>query len=297
MSTAADRPASLDPSPGVRAALPELARVAIDVARAAARLVAGERPRDLGVTTKSSRTDLVTVMDQAAQDLVVRELGRLRPADAVLGEEQGGRPGTSGITWVVDPIDGTTNFLYEVPAYAVSLAAVIGTPGEPGGWVPVASAVADVVAGKIFHACRDAGAWRREPDGSDTRLSARDSGELDTALVATGFGYSASRRAQQARLLVELLPRVRDIRRMGSAALDLCRVASGEVDAYYESGLNPWDLAGGWLVCTEAGALVGGRRGDGSAPDEGLTWACAPTLAPAFVPLVTNLTARHLAGS
>lgn len=295
MSTSLPRPALPSPNSRLRSELPRLEDVAVQVAQAAAGLVQGDRPRDLGATTKSSRTDLVTVMDQAAQDLIVVELARLRPDDAVLGEERGGRPGTSGVTWVVDPIDGTTNFVYRVPAFAVSVAAVVGAPDVPGEWAPVAAAVADVVAGTVFHARLGGGAGRRERGGTDTALRARGGDDLGTALVATGFGYAASRREQQARLLVELLPRVRDIRRMGSAALDLCRVASGEVDAYYESGLNPWDLAGGWLVCIEAGAVVGGAEGVGSAPDNRLTWAAGPALAPVFGPWVAELTSRHVA--
>lgn len=284
------------PAPSaILAELPTLEDTAIDVARAAARLVLHERPRELGATTKSTRTDLVTVMDQAAQDLIVRELARLRPDDEVRGEERGGRRGSTGVTWVVDPIDGTTNYVYGVPAYAVSVAAVVGDPDVPGGWRPVAAAVADVVQDALFHARLGGGAWRTvRGERPGARLHARTTSELETALVATGFGYAASTRAEQARVLVDLLPRVRDIRRMGSAALDLCRVASGEVDAYYESGLKPWDLAAGWLVCTEAGGCVGGIGGSGSAPSARLLWAAGPGLVSAFVPLVSELTDRHV---
>lgn len=278
----------------VREILPALQELAIEVAGDAARLIREERPADLGAQVKSSRTDVVTVMDQAAQDLILEELARRRPADAVYGEEDGGRAGSSGLTWVLDPIDGTTNYLYELPAYAVSVAAVIGDPTRAGAWRPVAAAVADVTAQTIAYAGLGAGAWRLDRGGERCRLRVRADTDLALALVATGFGYAADLRARQAQLLTELLPRVRDIRRMGSAALDLCRVASGEVDAYYETGLNPWDLAGGWLIALEAGAVLGGLSGADAAPDAHLTWATGPGLAASFGELVTGLTRRHV---
>jgi len=284
-----------DMTDGIQIASAELATlegVAIDVATSAGRLIVEERPAHLGVaSTKSSATDVVTVMDQRAQDHLLGALARRRPGDAVLGEEQGGRAGDSGITWVVDPIDGTVNYLYGLPAYAVSVAAVIGDPSRAGTWKPVAAAVVNPVSGECFHAHRGGGAWRRVGTGLSVPVTVGHPRRLGEALVATGFGYAADTRRWQAEVLTRVLPLVRDIRRLGSAALDLCRVASGEVDAYYESGLNAWDLAGGWLVASEAGAVVGGLQGAGAAPSADLTWACAPEVATEFGLLVTAATA------
>ena len=241
----------------------ELRQIAVDVALEAAALIVEQRPDDLGVfETKSSRTDVVTVMDQASQDLLSRRLAELRPDDAFAGEERGGRSGTTGITWVVDPIDGTVNYLYGLAAYAVSVAAVVGDPARPGAWRPVAGAVVNPVSGEVFAAASGQGATRVE-GGVERALAVAGAESLGLALCATGFGYDARRRAWQGAVLAELLPQVRDVRRLGSAALDLCRVADGTVDAYYERGLNPWDLAAGWLVATEAGARVTDLDGGG----------------------------------
>lgn len=279
------------PTPDVIAALEQVAAV---VAVDAAAFIVGERPADLGTDTKSSATDLVTVMDQAAQERILHTLGQLRPDDSVLGEEAGGRTGNSGVTWVIDPIDGTTNYVYNLPAYAVSVAAVVGDPTVPGAWLPVAGAVVDAASGTVYRAARGQGARRVDATGTQTALHGPGGALLATALVATGFSYAAATRERQARLLVDLLPQVRDIRRLGSAALDLCRVATGEVDAYYETALNPWDLAAGWLVCAEAGVLTGGAGGlDDPVPTGQLMWAVGPELAPAFVSLIADLSRTH----
>ena len=267
-----------------------LEALAANVARSAGRLVVDERPDAVEVAaTKSSATDVVTAMDQASQDHLLARLREARPDDAVLGEEDGGAPGTSGITWVVDPIDGTVNYLYGIPAYAVSVAAVVGDPGVAGGWRPFAGAVYNPVTDELYSARAGAGA-RLVIGDAQTALAPTSCDSLGQALVATGFGYAAERRARQGRLVLDLLPQIRDIRRAGSAALDLCAVAAGRVDAYYETGLNPWDLAAGWLVAVEAGALVGGFDG----PGESLTWACAPGLATVFPDVVEAGTRVHL---
>ena len=267
-----------------------LEALAADVARSAGRLVVDERPDAVEVSaTKSSATDVVTVMDQRSQDHLVARLGEARPDDAVLGEESGGATGTSGITWVIDPIDGTVNYLYGIPAYAVSVAAVVGDPTTPGAWRPFAGAVYNPVTDELYRARSGGGAHLVVGEGQHT-LSPTRCTELGQALVGTGFGYAAQRRESQGRLVLDLLPRVRDIRRIGSAALDLCSVGAGLLDAYYETGLNPWDLAAGWLVATEAGASVGGFDG----PGESLTWACAPGLTTAFPDLVEAGTRQHL---
>lgn len=279
-------PATLD--------LPALEDVARQVVLEAGRLVVDERPADLRVSSKSTATDPVTVMDQRSQELVLRRLAELRPDDGVLGEEEGGRRGTSGVTWVVDPIDGTVNYLYGIPAYAVSLAAVVGDPTTAGAWEPVAGAVLGAATGELFHAHRGGGA-RLTTETGTVGLRATGADDLALALVGTGFGYAADRRRRQAALLAELLPRVRDIRRMGSAALDLCSLAAGRIDAYYETGLNPWDRAAGELVAREAGAVVGGPVDLVASGD--LTWGAAPGLADVFGELVRTLTARHVTAS
>ena len=259
-------PAGVDPA--------ELAAIALTVAVEAGELITVERPRDLGVAeTKSSRTDVVTVMDQRSQDHLLARLGQLRPDDGFAGEERGGRVGTSGITWVVDPIDGTVNYLYEIPAYAVSVAAVVGDPTVDGGWRPVAGAVVNPVTGERYRAWLGGGSWRGVGDDEPRRLQVGET-PLELTLCGTGFGYDADRRAWQAAVLTHVLPRVRDIRRLGSAALDLCRIADGSLDVYHERGLNPWDMAAGWLVATEAGAVVTDLAG--GAPRERMTLAGAP---------------------
>lgn len=246
----------------------ELERIAVDVAREAARLVVEERPERLQVSrTKSSATDIVTEMDQRAQDLLRDRLGRARPRDGFLGEEEGGARGDSGITWVVDPIDGTVNYLYGIAAYAVSVAAVVGDPTVPGGWTPVAGAVVNPTSGEVFHAHVAGGAWLEAPGATPRRLELDEAPQLGQALAGTGFGYDPARREWQARVLLHVVPRLRDIRRIGSAALDLCAVAAGTLDCYFERGLNPWDVAAAWVVVTEAGGLVTGLGGgppDGS---------------------------------
>jgi myo-inositol-1(or 4)-monophosphatase len=261
------------PEPVDPGALLELARAA---ATLAARLVVEERPRGpLEVTaTKSSATDIVTVMDQRAERAIVEHISAARPDDGFLGEEGAARTGTSGVTWVVDPIDGTVNYLYEIPAYAVSVAASVD------GRV-VAGAVVNPASGETWTAARGAGAWL---DGRRVRVNAAP--EMAMALVATGFGYEPARRARQADILRAVLPRVRDVRRAGAASLDLCALASGRVDAYYEQGLKPWDLAAGGLVAEEAGAVVGGLRGGRAG--EALVVAAPPGL---FEPLAELLEA------
>lgn len=254
-----------------------LERLACEAALEAGRLIVDERPDRLGVArTKSSATDVVTVMDQRAQDLLRERLRSARPEDGFLGEEEGGGSGTSGVTWVVDPIDGTVNYLYGIPAYAVSVAAVVGDLAVPGGWRPVAGAVADPERGQLFHARLGGGAWRVDRGGDPRRILVGDQGELSQALVGTGFGYEAAVRVWQTRVLVEVIAQVRDVRRIGSAALDLCHVADGELDAYFERGLNEWDMAAGWLVLTEAGGRFGGLAGSAAGPS--MVVAAAPGL-------------------
>jgi len=237
-----------------------LLAVAEEAARRAGELVRGSGPGRIAVeATKSSPTDVVTAADRAAEELLRGVLAQRRPEDGVLGEEEGWVPGASGMTWIVDPIDGTVNYLYGIPAFAVSVAVVSGRPDVVGGWESVAGCVYDVPLGQAFTAARGRGAWL---DGRPLSRTPRQVPALDQALVATGFGYRSERRRAQARVLADLLPRVRDVRRVGCSALDLCGVAAGRYDAYYERGLHTWDFAAAYLVATESGVTVtgGGRR-------------------------------------
>jgi myo-inositol-1(or 4)-monophosphatase len=270
------------------AALEELAtRVAV----AAGRLVVDERPRLVEASaTKSSPTDIVTVMDTRAEELIRGLLLAERPADAFLGEEGNDHRGTSGITWVVDPIDGTVNYLYDIPAYAVSVAAVAGDPKTPGEWRVLAGAVADPALRRVFHGALGGGAYERgwdepaETPGIRLRVGSVDA--LSGALVGTGFGYTPQRRTEQGRIVLALLPRVRDIRRIGSAALDLCSVACGRLDGFYEAGLNSWDMAAGWLLVTESGGVVTGPNG--GPPSAALTVAGNPVVQAQLLAVLDN---------
>lgn len=264
------------PVPGAEV-LVELERLAVEVALEAGRLIVDDRPADLGVSkTKSTATDVVTVMDQRAQDLLRSRLQAARPGDGFLGEEEGGTVGRSEITWVVDPIDGTVNYLYAIPSYAVSVAAVVGDPTVPGAWRPVAGAVVNPVTGELFHA-RLGGGARLGRGGQDGQLLViGEPPPLGHALAGTGFGYDTGRRRWQATMLVDLLPQLRDIRRIGSAALDICAVAAGTLDCYFERGLNAWDMAAAWLVLTESGGAFTGL--DGAAPSHEMVVGAAPGL-------------------
>ncbi len=269
------------------AGIAELRAIAVQVARDAAELVAQRRKEWLagsagpgdGVETKTSAVDPVTVVDRESEKFILAALQAARPADGFLGEEGSDTPGTSGVTWVVDPIDGTVNFLYGVPEYAVSVAAVYG--GEP-----VAGAVASVARQVIYHAGQGQGAVVEDAAGAARSLHASSQPDLALSLVATGFGYVESQRAWQGRILSEVLPRVRDIRRMGSAALDLCRVAEGSVDAYYEHGTKAWDYAAGVIIAREAGARVSHPGMDYRGGGNGLCLAAPAASFPALEALV-----------
>ncbi len=246
----------------------ELLAVAVSVAEEAAELAQRSRPAAVSdVSTKSSPTDVVTAADLAVEELLRARLAARRHGEPVFGEEAGGSAAAPGqVTWVVDPIDGTVNYLYGFPWYAVSLAAQVDG-------VSVAAAVVEPASGRCWTAVRGGGAWL---DGAPLRVS--DATSLDVSLVATGFGYKAERRERQAAGVAELLPRVRDIRRAGAASLDLCAVAAGWVDGYFEHGLSRWDWAGGALVAAEAGAVVHLPDTEPSlGPD--LTFAAAPGIA------------------
>ncbi|WP_182111314.1 MULTISPECIES: inositol monophosphatase family protein [unclassified Actinotalea] len=284
--------AAQPPSPPTRGAAPHpdgpdvvgLGRLAERLAREAGALVRDGRPRQVDVAgTKSSLADVVTAMDLASEALLRRILATERPDDGVLGEEEGHVGGTTGVTWVLDPIDGTVNYLYGIPAYAVSVAAVTGPP-EPGRWTVQAACVHAVADGRTWTAVRGGGAFL---DGVPLRVNGPV--PLAQSLVGTGFGYTVERRRVQARVIADVLPRVRDIRRIGSAAMDLCTLAGGGLDAYFERGLAPWDLAAASLVAEEAGALVTGLRG--APASTAMTVAGPPETVGALVALLEGLDA------
>ena len=240
---------------GVAPQATELLGIARDVARAAADLARAMRAEGVGgVSTKSTATDVVTAADRAVERETIAALRACRPHDAFLGEESGRVAGDGGVRWILDPIDGTVNYLYGIPLYAVSLAA------EVDG-VVVAGVVVNAATGDEWTATRGGGAYREGRRLAGSRVT-----DLDQALLATGFGYDAARRRHQAQVLARLLEHVRDVRRMGAAAIDLCMAAEGTVDMYYEKGLNIWDYAAGGLVATEAGLLVTGLSGAPAGP-------------------------------
>ncbi|WP_104100716.1 inositol monophosphatase family protein [Cryobacterium sp. M96] len=260
-----------------------LLRLAQDTALAAGQMAA--RRRTVGVqvaASKSSPEDVVTLADRETESLIRALLADARPDDGFLGEESAATRGTSGLTWVVDPIDGTVNYLYGFPAWAVSIAVVEGDP-DPATWTTLAGAVYNPTGDELFTAAAGDGAWL-----GVRRLQVLTDVPLSLALLGTGFSYRAAERERQADVVRGLIGEVRDIRRIGSAALDLCSVAAGRLNLYYERGLSPWDHAAGALAAREAGARVGGfgadREGMGlliaGAPD--LYRVCQPLLAKLF---------------
>jgi myo-inositol-1(or 4)-monophosphatase len=269
-----DRPVT--PSPA------ELLDLAVATAREAAALVTRERGSAAArVDVKSSPTDVVTAVDTATERLITSRLLEARPDDGLLGEEGAAREGTSGVRWVVDPIDGTVNFLYGLRGYAVSIAA------EVDG-VAVAGAVLDVPTGELFTATAGGGAFFSTPaEPGPVRLSGNRPESLGQTLVATGFGYRVEQRRAQGAVVAQLLPEVRDIRRYGCASLDLCAAAAGRVDAYYELDLKPWDHAAGALVAAEAGLVVTGLPGRPFA--EPMAVAVPQTVAGPFLELLDRL--------
>lgn len=272
--------------------LDALLEVAADVALSCGRLIVAERPEKVAVAaTKTSPTDIVTEMDRRSEALAHAILAERRPDDGIVGEEGLDRTGTSGITWLVDPIDGTVNYLYDNDEYAVSVAAVVGDARTEGAWFPVAGVVFNPVAGEVFTARRGTGAQL-------TRLSLTDDGqaptetlsptpppELASSLVGTGFAYDPEVRQRQASAVARVLPLVRDIRRHGAASLDLCAVACGRLDAYYEANLNAWDLAAAWVVVEEAGLVL--RGPGGGRPARSLTMAGRPDVLDALAAVVS----------
>jgi myo-inositol-1(or 4)-monophosphatase len=263
----------------------ELLETGREAARRAGELLRDGRPADLAVAaTKSSPIDVVTEMDIAAEKLIIDLISARRPDDGFLGEEGASSVGTSGVRWVVDPLDGTVNYLYGLPSWSVSVAAEVD--GET-----VAGVVEVPMRGESFHAVLGGGAWASGAWDGERRLAVRPSPPLEQALISTGFNYVTAVRAHQAEVARELLPLVRDIRRGGSAAVDLCDLAAGRLDGYYERGLHPWDRAAGDLIAREAGAVTGGRAGE--RPSDDLTVAATAGVFAPLQDLLERLGAWH----
>lgn len=256
----------------------ELRALAVAVAREAGDLLADRAGQVEVAATKSSPTDVVTEMDRRSEELIRSRILAARPSDAILGEEGGliGNAGNAPVLWVIDPLDGTVNYLYGLHDWAVSIAA------EVAGEI-VTGAVYVPVRGELFSAVKGGGAVLESADG-ESKLHCNTGVPLERALIGTGFGYLAARRKVQGEVVAAMLPQVRDIRRIGVASIDLCAVATGRLDGFYERGLNYWDWAAGALVAAEAGAAVGGL--DGRPVSQSLTVVAGPGL---FGPLTAAL--------
>lgn len=241
----------------------ELLALAVALSQEAGELLS-RRPSNFQIQQKSSAVDFATQMDHASEILIVERLLAARPQDGILSEEGAVREGTSGITWVIDPLDGTVNYFYDLPGWNISIAAkdsagvILGVVNAPS-------------INSLWTATRGGGAFK---NGEPIRCT--DPIALDRALIGTGFSYSVETRVGQADLVRSLIPRIRDLRRNGAAAVDLCHVASGALDGYFEKDLKEWDLAAGGLIATEAGASVTGRHG--GAPGQEMVIAAGPAL-------------------
>jgi myo-inositol-1(or 4)-monophosphatase len=236
--------ADIKPGSPASARAGHLERVAAEVARAAAGLVRRQGGHAVATATKSTPTDVVTHTDQESERFIRAALLERAPGSTIVGEEYGDQRGANNVGWIVDPIDGTVNFLYDLPVVSVSIAATID--GDI-----VAGAVADIHRDEVYAAAAGSGA---RLDGR--AISASSTTELGHALVGTGFAYDADLRAEQSIVLNRLLPAARDIRCMGSAALNLCWVGMGRLDAFYERDLKVYDYAAGALIAHEGGAVV-----------------------------------------
>lgn len=258
----------------------ELRALAVTVAREAGDLLADRAGQVEVAATKSSPTDVVTEMDRRSEELIRSRILAARPSDAILGEEGGliGNAGNAPVLWVIDPLDGTVNYLYGLHDWAVSIAA------EVAGEI-VTGAVYVPARGELFSAVKGGGALLESADG-ESKLHCNTGVPLERALIGTGFGYLAARRKVQGEVVAAMLPQVRDIRRIGVASIDLCAVAAGRLDGFYERGLNYWDWAAGALVAAEAGAAAGGL--DGRPVSQSLTVVAGPGL---FGPLTAALAA------
>ena len=256
-----------------------LLEIAVELATGAGELIRARRG-PLEVDTKSTPTDMVTAVDREVEEWLFARIAARRPDDAIFGEEGEPSSGSSGVRWLIDPIDGTVNFVLGIPAYAVSVAA------EIGGRV-VAGCVHNPETGELFRATVGGGAYL----GSRRLTGPRDV-PLSRAVIGTGFSYDAARRGKQGDLVAAMLPRIADIRRIGSASLDLCFVSAGRLDGYFEVGLNAWDWAAGALIAEEAGCLVSGLPG--RPVGKPVVAAAGGSFAPDFLALLEELDASRV---
>ena len=253
----------------------ELRSIAETLARQAGDMaLRGRKSGDVTATTKSSPTDMVTQYDKASEELITAGLAQIRTDDAIVGEEGASKSGTSGITWHIDPIDGTSNFFFDIPMWAVSIGAV----DEHG---PLAGAVYVPALGEMFSAARNEGATM-----NGTTISCRDNSLLSDAMVCTGFSYRISERHTHAQRVAQMVMKVRDIRRFGAAAVDLCFVACGRLDAYFEEHLHSGDLVAGQIIATEAGAIVTNYEGASVTPEQVL--ATTPLIQKELIALIAE---------
>jgi len=263
----------------------ELQSLAIEIAREAGALAAQRRREGVHIAaTKSALADIVTDADREVEELIRERLATARPGDGFLGEESGEGTSTSGVTWVVDPIDGTVNYAYGIPAYAVSIAAVQGA-ADPAEWTALAGAVFNPAVNELFVAARGEGARLHSAIEGERRLAVAEPSPAG-ALIGTGFGYDPATHAGDLARLSSVMPLARDIRRIGAASLDLVGVAAGRLDAYYERGLHPWDLAAGTLIVEEAGGMTGGYSGERAGRE--MTVAAAPEFFRRLTDLLSN---------
>jgi myo-inositol-1(or 4)-monophosphatase len=244
---------------------------AIDLAVSAGQILLN-RPDALEISTKSSKTDVVTHMDEQSERYIVEHIRSAHSSDGILGEEGTQVASTSGRTWVIDPLDGTVNYLYQIPFWAVSIGLKEDSSGDA-----ILGVVCAPALNALYVSSAGSGAWKFVKDAWHP-LKVSNCEDLGIALMGTGFGYAATRRARQSQILTHVLPSVRDIRRLGSCAIDLCLVASGELDGFYEEGVNPWDHAAGALMVREAGGQVSGLFG--SVESDAMLLASTPKIFP-----------------
>jgi myo-inositol-1(or 4)-monophosphatase len=246
----------------------ELLNLAESIARKAGALLMN-RPSKFDLDEKSGVFDFATQMDHESEKLIVAEILAARPDDGLIGEEGANRPSTSGITWVIDPIDGTVNYLYDIPGWCIS----IGAKDQNGSLVGV---VFSPATNSLWKASRSNGAYL-----NDVKISCNNPVALNRALVGSGFAYDIEKRKIQASLIERLLPEIRDLRRLGACAVDICHVASGSLDAYFEAGVNEWDYAAAGLIATEAGAVISIDKGIWNG-EKNMVIVAGPALHPAL---------------
>ena len=247
--------------------------------------LAGRRAGLTDVKTKSTATDMVTEFDRASELMIVEGLTKMRPHDAIVGEEGASRTGTTGITWHIDPIDGTSNFLYALPNWAVSIGATdeaLARSGSPH--TSVIGAVFVAAQNEMFTATLGGGAHL-----NGAKIHCNDTSLLSQALVSTGFSYAPEQRTVQAARVAKMIHKIRDIRRFGAASIDLCYVACGRFDAYFEENLHSWDVVAGQLIATEAGCTTGNYSGGAMTPAQ--TLVSAPAIFGQLGALITSCVA------